>query len=416
MAPALFSSTHCLSPYGGALHEKTANLSSTQLPVQQQKMFNRSTSKFTTLNFKSEENILLKDTPSKPLVTASENKYMIKPSSKTPPSNYSNFRQRSINWTKNNIITPALNSAPLRKTFSSQNIKQTNTFEEILSTTHRTEREVKASLAKLRRMILDDGLPDENLPKLDPSVQNLIRPTSLRSRIWKHFLGVYHVSANEYVGLIKKKESCVYDKIRNDTFRTLATDEKFLKRVNEDMLIRVLNALVWKNACFSTYGNQQITYVQGMNVLAAPFLFTMSEIDAFFSFATFIQTCCPLYVTPTLQGVHCGLKNLTAEIYALSSVLTLCACTPPLEQVLKLWDFLLAYGIHLNILCVIAQLILMRDQLLEAKSPMKLLRTMPELDAKPVINLTVRLVQQIPDKLYDLLVRHPYDPSVESAL
>ncbi|CAI2164356.1 20341_t:CDS:2 [Funneliformis geosporum] len=410
MAPALFSSTHCLSPYGGALHEKPTNLST---PTQQQKMFKRSNTNLTTMKMKSEENISVKDTPSKPLVTASEDKCMIK-SSKTQPS--SNFRQRSINWTKNNIITPALSSTSLKKSISPQNVKQANTFDEILSTTHRTEREVKASLSKLRRMILDYGLPDENLPKLDPSVQNLIRPTSLRSRVWKHFLGVYHVSAHEYVQLIQKKESCVYDKIRNDTFRTLATDEKFLKRVNEDMLIRVLNALVWKMNCFSTNGNQQITYVQGMNVLAAPFLFTMSEIDAFFSFATFIQTCCPLYVTPTLQGVHCGLKNLTAEIYALSSVLTLCACTPPLEQVLKLWDFLLAYGIHLNILCVIAQLILMRDQLLEAPSPMKLLRTMPELDAKPVINLTVRLVQQIPDKLYDLLVRHPYDPSVESSL
>ncbi|CAG8680972.1 2283_t:CDS:2, partial [Scutellospora calospora] len=168
-----------------------------------------------------------------------------------------------------------------------------NSFEEILNTTHRTEREVKASLSKLRRMILLEGLPEEG-------------------------------------------KSCVYDKVRNDTFRTLATDKKFLERVNEDMLIRVLNAFVWKMKSSTICGNQTVTYVQGMNVLAAPFLFTMSEIDAFFSFATFIKTCCPLYVTPTLQGVHCGLKlldqclqiidpklfnylklkKLTAEIYA----------------------------------------------------------------------------------------------------
>ena len=55
-------------------------------------------------------------------------------------------------------------------------------------------------------------------------------------------------------------------------------------------------------------GNDNITYVQGMNVLVAPFLFTMSEIDAFFSFATFIEMCCPLYVNSTVQGVHCGLE------------------------------------------------------------------------------------------------------------
>lgn len=163
------------------------------------------------------------------------------------------------------------------------------------------------------------------------------------------------------------------------------------------------------------------TYVQGMNVLAAPFLYTMpSEVEAFFCFAKFIEESCPLYVQPTLEGVHSGLKvipsqsahwprdlimsyqlldrclqfvdpelfgylrskNLSAEIYAFpcrciswyesscmtepldTAVLTLCACTPPLDQVLQLWDFLLAFGVHLNVLCVIAQLLLMRDEVM----------------------------------------------------
>lgn len=46
------------------------------------------------------------------------------------------------------------------------------------------------------------------------------------------------------------------------------------------------------------------------------------------------------------------------------AVLTFCACTRPLDQVLQLWDFLFAFGIHLNVLCVIAQLILMREDLM----------------------------------------------------
>ena len=46
-----------------------------------------------------------------------------------------------------------------------------------------------------------------------------------------------------------------------------------------------------------------------MNVLAAPFLYTMpSELEAFFCFAKFIEESCPLYVQPTLEGVHRGLK------------------------------------------------------------------------------------------------------------
>ena len=51
------------------------------------------------------------------------------------------------------------------------------------------------------------------------------------------------------------------------------------------------------------------TYVQGMNVLAAPFLYTMpSELEAFYCFSTFIEVTCPAYVQPTLEGVHRGLK------------------------------------------------------------------------------------------------------------
>lgn len=78
-------------------------------------------------------------------------------------------------------------------------------------------------------------------------------------------------------------------------------------------------------------------------------------------------------------------KNLSAELYAfpctsflhmtafpvlthphLPAVLTLCACTPPLDEVLQLWDFLLAFGVHLNVLCVIAQLLLMRESVMES--------------------------------------------------
>jgi cell cycle arrest protein BUB2 len=46
----------------------------------------------------------------------------------------------------------------------------------------------------------------------------------------------------------------------------------------------------------------------GMNVLAAPFLYVMPELDAYNAFSTFIHHACPLYVQPALDGVHCGIK------------------------------------------------------------------------------------------------------------
>jgi cell cycle arrest protein BUB2 len=134
--------------------------------------------------------------------------------------------------------------------------------------------------------------------------------------------------------------------------------------------------------------NETAVYVQGMNVLCAPFLYAArSEVEAFALFHTFITRECPGYIRGAMDGVHRGLnlvdrcleivepklaaylfsKGLQAKLYAFPSVLTLCACTPPLPEVLHLWDFLFAYGPHLNILCIVAQLILMRDTLL--KSP-----------------------------------------------
>ncbi|KAF9096704.1 hypothetical protein BGX23_010640 [Mortierella sp. AD031] len=269
-------------------------------------------------------------------------------------------------------------------------------------------------------------------PTSTPRVVKPNKPT-IRSKCWKLLLEVHHVSAQEYISLVKRGKPQEYSKIRNDTFRTLATDRKFLDVVEEDSLIRVLCAFAWSTQATSTQDTDvSFTYVQGMNVLAAPFLYTMTEMEAFYSYSNFIKNCCPLYVQPTLQGVHCGIKlleeclckidvelysylkskRLSAELYAFPSVLTICACTPPLDQVMQLWDFLLAWGIHLNIICIIAQLYLIRDDLMSHSSPMKLLRIFPDLDADKVIRETIRMVKLLPDELYDLLVRHPYDPTV----
>jgi cell cycle arrest protein BUB2 len=264
----------------------------------------------------------------------------------------------------------------------------------------------------------------------------------MRIYLWLILLDAPPIQTDIYIDLVHQGSSPAYSKIRNDTFRTLATDPLFRRRVSENSLTRVLNAVAWKlhdaheakiNGWLSpptmsvasmdpraaassppppsqglrsissmqsdagggtTNGSQAgektdyVGYVQGMNVLAAPFLYVArSEAEAFAAFDKFIRTECPGYIRGSMEGVHRGLalvdealqicdpklfqylssKRLHASIYAFPSVLTMCACTPPLPEVLQLWDFLFAYGMHLNILCIVAQLVLIRDQILSAE-------------------------------------------------
>lgn len=233
--------------------------------------------------------------------------------------------------------------------------------------------------------------------------------------------------------LVRQGASPAYAKIRNDTFRTLTTDPLFRRKVTENSLTRVLNAIAWKlhdahearvngwmspptlslpkgqdgenmfpspgsvttrprGSLTGTEGSDageasQIGYVQGMNVLAAPFLYAAkSEAEAFAAFSHVITHECPGYVRGSMDGVHKGLalvdkilsivdpklaaylssKGLEARIYGFASVLTMCACTPPLPEVLQLWDFYFAFGTHLNLFCIVAQLVLIRDQIMSS--------------------------------------------------
>ena len=231
-----------------------------------------------------------------------------------------------------------------------------------------------------------------------------------------------------YLDLVRQGASPAHAKIQNDAFRTFQSDPLFRRRVTQNSITRVLNAVAWRlndahesrvngwqsPPTLSTFGGspesttlqshlsvttgartdasttndaEQIGYVQGMNVLAGPFLYAArSEVEAFVGFERLITQECPGYVRGSMEGVHKGLKlvdavleivdpklssylmskGMHAEIYAFASVLTMCACTPPLPEVLQLWDFLFAYGPHLNILCIVAQLILIRDQIINS--------------------------------------------------
>ncbi|SMQ51134.1 unnamed protein product [Zymoseptoria tritici ST99CH_1A5] len=317
-----------------------------------------------------------------------------------------------------------------------------------------------AGLEDLRRAILLDGIPS-----------NSEGMSELRIYTWLILLNAPPLPHTSYADLVAQGASPVYAKIRADTHRTLTTDPLFRRRVTENSLTRVLNAVAWKlqdaheahvNGWtsprgplgvprsiagdapeFASPGRGSVTdgseageglgaretpahigYVQGMNVLAAPFLYAShSETAAYTAFSTLITTQVPGYITSNMAGVHrgCALvdqilavvdpklaahlssKGMTAEIYAFASVLTCCACTPPLPEVLVLWDFLLAYGVHLNVLAVVAQVVLMRDGLMGSSTPKP---DFKPLRARKVIDYTVNFARKVPRDLYEQMLVH----------
>lgn len=276
-------------------------------------------------------------------------------------------------------------------------------------------------LAQLRYMILIEGL----------STPEGYEQCPYRAYVWSILCGVAPFSTHKYTRLVAGVQDKLlpelYQKIKNDTFRTLMNDSAFHARVSENSLLRILAAIA------ITVPNKA-GYVQGMNVLLAPIAYTChrSEPQAFAIMHHLITKQIPLYITPNLDGVHTALslvdivlhiidpalsdyldlKFLKAEIYAFPSALTLCACTPPLQSLFRLWDFLFAYGTHMNILYIVAQLIINRATLLKSPQPMKLLRNFPSLDENNIIKLSLSFIPALPENLYDLIVRHGFDPDV----
>lgn len=178
----------------------------------------------------------------------------------------------------------------------------------------------------------------------------------------------------------RTRRSVKHDKIRSDSFRTFPDEKAFNARVPETAVIRLCSAFVHK---YGPDAGPNFSYLQGMNAITAPLLYCMPEVDAFCAFSKLIVEKFPLYWIKDIAGAHAGCvlvdqvlavvdpelfdylskKRLSAYVYAFSVVSSLSSSVPPFEQVLVLWDFFMAYGVHMNVIAVVAQIIMMRDRL-----------------------------------------------------
>eukprot|EP00186_Timspurckia_oligopyrenoides_P000120 CAMPEP_0182443670 /NCGR_PEP_ID=MMETSP1172-20130603/2348_1 /TAXON_ID=708627 /ORGANISM="Timspurckia oligopyrenoides, Strain CCMP3278" /LENGTH=338 /DNA_ID=CAMNT_0024639023 /DNA_START=179 /DNA_END=1195 /DNA_ORIENTATION=- len=210
--------------------------------------------------------------------------------------------------------------------------------------------------------------PSEFHSEIQPNSPTL--QCSLRGQIWKILLRIGHTKLHSYAQLVSLGASKDSEKIRIDALRTFRADTDFISRVSEASLNRVLNAF-----CHSR-GNQSGCYVQSMSLLCAPFLYQMTEPDAFLAFEKFVSCYAPRYVT-RYSGVLDGFRilerildvvdrplsdhlisyDLKPEVYAFPIISTLNSCVPPISESSCLWDICLAFGVYWGILFTVARLI-----------------------------------------------------------
>jgi cell cycle arrest protein BUB2 len=316
-------------------------------------------------------------------------------------------------------VTPK--SQPIRSSVADRELRKK--YEDLILFGNTHPEHVKENLYKLRKLILLEGLPSES--EEEENARTSGSPCSLRGIVWKILMNIKHVNAEKYISLIQQGPSArCYQQIRKDIGRTFMNDLDFAASVPQDKLSRCLNAFA--NSCLDSPSTSSLGYIQGMNAICGAFLYVLPEVDAFYCFSALVLEQCYQYLVPSIAGVYEGLSLLSKALehvdpelynYLLSkgykepllmhAVLSLNTGTPPLEQVLHLWDFVFAFGIHMNVVLTLSQLVLMRDTLLAHPSPCSLFRSLPPLDSQLIISLSVQLVRQFPPDLYDKLVAHP---------
>ncbi|KAJ5078357.1 mitotic check point protein bub2 [Anaeramoeba ignava] len=308
-------------------------------------------------------------------------------------------------------------------------------FKQFLNEKIEKPEDLQKKLKQLKKQILLKGLPTQS--------QEKTAGCTIRGTVWKILLKIQTISTEKYLnyiqnGGISEKQS---QKINNDVVRASRKLKEINSQISENCLKRVLGVFSYKiekhnkKPAVISQPHKVSPYVQGMPLICGFFLCNMPEVDAFCSFQKLILNHCPLYfeqqnIGPT-QGTKLSrliLQKVDPELFAtflkfekekffspfekilfFNPILSFCTEIPPANQVIMIWDFLLAFGVHLNVVIVIAYVILLRQEFLSGKLLSNFTsRKFPEIDAKATISLAVSIIREIPEQLNKDLINHTH--------
>ncbi|XBW36944.1 hypothetical protein QEN19_002523 [Hanseniaspora menglaensis] len=215
---------------------------------------------------------------------------------------------------------------------------------------------------------------------------------------------------------------------------------EWYKKIDQDVSRTFINTFLSKNSekqkqlkrILYLYAYNNDFYIQGMNVILAPIL-TMTDMEpvAYFLYDRLMNKLHNYYnASLSLDRIHKGcelvekaLLKIDPKLYkkfnklsyplhllVVPSVMTLSGNVEPVEEVLKMWDFIIAYGVHLNVLFIVAQLVIVRETILKISSEEELfnyLRKMPKLeDGMRVVKLGIGFIDRLGRDFLQELIDH----------
>jgi hypothetical protein len=285
-------------------------------------------------------------------------------------------------------------------------------YEELLRNSRVSVKHAQEALDALRELILLEGLPKETLNEtklLVSDVQNTTNTDSivpryigcsLRGRVWKCMLRLKTVHTESYIELAQLGPSDSYETILIDVTQAFTVNTEFNTRIPIHKMKRLLNSFVWKHS-----KDENIKLINGITSIVAPILYTMGEVEGFYSFDRLITKVVPLYFHPEGNGIQSAcsllgqvLEEIDPQIYNilmkdnlnnnidlsprnwaiecmchknrfnisnsyLIDISSLMTCQQPFSEVIKLWDFFMGYGFQFCLLCIASQIILHREEI-----------------------------------------------------
>ncbi|EDR22780.1 cell division control protein, putative [Entamoeba dispar SAW760] len=265
-------------------------------------------------------------------------------------------------------------------------------------------------IQKMRKAVMTHDMPtDDQCEKI-----------STRGKVWKILLGIYKIDSFEYCDS-GKTDDAKWENIFKDYSRTFRHDDIYEQRKCSDKIVRLLN-----HVC-AAIGSEDVTYLQGMNLIAGMFLAVMPELDSYYCTKKMILQLLPTYYGKNgkYYGVWWGcklvfdcMKYIDPVLYShfyssRSNPIVLMPCfnglssnTSPLNEALILWDYYFAKGCFNVVYITLAQLVSCRKILFQVSNPSAILKDFPSLQAKKLILLAESFSQAIPSDLQKLVKQH----------